>query len=138
MRSMSPLVVVATFSSRIASCRVHLLFCSHLKTGSQFDYYNRGRKKGVGGFGGAGDLVEAAGEASFIAMEEEHGPAVVGHVDPRDGHAAIGRAFGEFAVGPVHLALHGEFEDAGFDGPRALEAPAAGGEFVHEVELDLA
>lgn len=82
------------------------------------------------------DLVRAAGEARFIAIEDGEQVALLGHGHVGQGGAHLGFADAELGIDDTLFAREGNFEGAGLDCPDALEAPTAGGQLMNEVELE--
>ena len=82
------------------------------------------------------DLVGAPSEAGFVAIEDGEQVALLGHGHVGKGGAHGGFADAEFGIDNTLFAGEGNFESAGLDGPDALEAPAAGGQLMNEVELE--
>jgi len=82
------------------------------------------------------DLVRAASEAGFVAIEDGEQVALLGHGHVGQSRAHFGFADAEFGIDDALFAGEGDFEGASLDGPDALEAPTAGGQLMNQVELE--
>jgi hypothetical protein len=74
----------------------------------------------------------------LVAVQQAEGGVGAGHAIEGYGDAAAVVDVVEVVIDPFLVVFHLVFEEAGFDGGVAAEAPVGGGELADEIELGLA